>query len=61
MVREITHEEKVEEARARVKTAYDLYIGSGLDDPRHQTYKEKWAQRKEELKALITPKKQYNE
>lgn len=61
MVIELTIDDKIEQARARVKTAYDLYINSGLDDPRQKSYKEKWLERKAELTALLTPKVQYNE
>ena len=56
---EISHEEKVEAARSRIKTAYDLYINSGIDDPRHKTFKEKWQERKNELNALLSPNKTY--
>ena len=61
MIIELTPDQKIEQARSRLRTAYDLYINSGMDDPKHQQYKEKWLTRKTELQSLLTPKIQYNE
>jgi hypothetical protein len=51
---EPTLEERQEAARARLKTAYDLYDNCGLDDPRRDSYKEKWQARKRELNLLLS-------
>lgn len=58
---QVSHEEKVEAARARVKTAYDLMMGTDVTSSIMPQRIEKYNDRKAELQALVTPKPQYNE
>ena len=53
---EVTHEEKVEEIRIKIKTAYDRWMNAPAD--LKEACKEKWEERKRQLAALLNSKTQ---
>lgn len=56
---EISLEDRIEEARAKLKTAYDALNEPGLNNPRtYEVRLQKWLQRKKELEFLINRQKQ---
>ncbi len=52
MSTEISIEERIEAARARLKTAYDRMIAAPADI--RQSCEDKWKQRKKELEQIIS-------